>query len=169
MNFVCKNLTIARISEIAKSISEIVMGGDIFVLVGEIGTGKTTFVSHIVKEMNSTIDATSPTFAIVAEYPLIKPIRNIQKIVHVDTYRLVSVNELYDLGLETIFDENAVTFIEWGEKIEDHIDKNHFSIFFEETSPEVRDLCFKIKGEIDNSRLEAIKQTLLQSGWYSDD
>ena len=123
--------------------------------------------------MNSTIEATSPTFAIVAEYPLVAEVKGIKKIIHVDTYRLQSVNELYDLGLETVFDESAITFIEWGEKIEDHIDENHFRISFEDfqvnASSESRNITFEIRGNISESRLRLISELFSDSGWELND
>lgn len=82
--------------------------GDVIVLNGDLGTGKTFFIKKIAEELNIN-NANSPTFAIVNEY------NGNKKIYHFDFYRINKVNELHDIGLEDyLTDQTALTFIEWG-------------------------------------------------------
>jgi len=85
--------------------------GDIVVLAGGLGTGKTTFARGVGRALGVTEPVVSPTFTIVREYEARVPL------VHVDVYRLDKVQELHDLGLEELIDERAVTLVEWGDVI----------------------------------------------------
>ena len=104
-----------KLEEFAKKIAQNTKKGDIFLLYGEIGVGKTTFVKHVLNKiqlkLNEKItEVTSPTFSIMNEYILGKLI-----VKHYDLYRVKSVKELKDLNL---FDNNEdILFIEWPELI----------------------------------------------------
>lgn len=96
--------------------------GDVIVLNGDLGTGKTFFIKKIAEELNIN-NANSPTFAIVNEYTGNK------KIYHFDFYRINKVNELHDIGLEDyLADQNAITFIEWGNLFPDILPENRYEI-----------------------------------------
>jgi tRNA threonylcarbamoyladenosine biosynthesis protein TsaE len=81
---------------------------------GEMGAGKTTFIRAILDSLEVKNFEGSPTFAIIQEYANSK----FGKIYHIDCYRLKSIAEAVDIGLEEIFDEKSYIFIEWAEKIE---------------------------------------------------
>jgi tRNA threonylcarbamoyladenosine biosynthesis protein TsaE len=83
--------------------------GDVIVLAGDLGAGKTTFVQGIATALGVEDRVTSPTFTIVHEYNGRLPL------VHVDVYRLDRLGELYDLGLEDIADGAGAMVIEWGD------------------------------------------------------
>ena len=85
--------------------------GDIVVLAGDLGSGKTTLAQGIAAALGVTEPVVSPTFAIVREYDGEVPIA------HVDVYRLDHVQELHDLGFEEIVDGSRVVLVEWGELI----------------------------------------------------
>lgn len=80
---------------------------------GDMGVGKTTLIKSIVRELNSTDKVTSPTFSIVNEYQ--SKDRNI--IYHFDLYRIKSLEEAFNLGLEEYLDSNNYKLIEWPNKI----------------------------------------------------
>jgi len=84
------------------------------------GAGKTTLVTHLMKEMGIDDHATSPTFSIINEYFSV----NYGKIYHFDFYRLEDESEAFDIGIEEIFEEDAYLFIEWPEKIENLLPEN---------------------------------------------
>jgi len=101
---------------ISKKISKFLQSGDIILLYGEIGVGKTTFVKYLINHLQSNCseietEIPSPTFNILNEY-LIEE----KKIVHCDLYRIKDDNELKNIGL---FENNndAILFIEWPEII----------------------------------------------------
>ena len=86
--------------------------GDVIVLSGDLGTGKTVFAQGVAAGLDVTERVVSPTFAIAREYAGRLPLH------HLDVYRLDHVQEAIDLGLDELF-EDAVTLIEWGEGVRD--------------------------------------------------
>lgn len=93
---------------IAKSFAAVLTGGEVVVLSGELGAGKTFFVKKTLSNFGITW-VNSPSFAIVNEY------RNSFKFYHIDFYRLKSIKELFDIGFDDYLNEqNAIVFIEWG-------------------------------------------------------
>ena len=112
--------------EIANEFSEILKGGDVVLLNGTLGTGKTFFVKAILENFEIP-NVSSPTFAIVNEYDA----ENL-KFYHFDFYRINREYELYDIGIEDyLSDENAVTFIEWAELFPDVVFNARYEILFE--------------------------------------
>lgn len=99
--------------------------GDVIVLTGELGSGKTKFTEGFLKYFNLDEEITSPTFTIVNEYK--NP--NIT-IYHFDVYRLEDVDEFYAIGGEEYF-SNGICIIEWGELIEEALPHDYIKISFE--------------------------------------
>ncbi len=104
--------------------------GDLVLLGGDLGAGKTTLVQGIGDGLGVRGPVTSPTFVIARVHP---SLGTGPPLVHVDAYRLGSWDELEDLDLEATLDE-AVTVVEWGEgfaeglagdRLEIHIDRSH--------------------------------------------
>jgi tRNA threonylcarbamoyladenosine biosynthesis protein TsaE len=85
--------------------------GDVVVLAGDLGSGKTTFAQGVAAALGVEERVTSPTFTIVHEYAGRIPVA------HVDVYRLETLGELHDLGFEEIVDDARVTLIEWGDMV----------------------------------------------------
>lgn len=111
--------------------------GDVIVVNGNLGTGKTFFIKKIAEAFNIN-NANSPTFAIVNEY------NGDIKIYHFDFYRISKVNELHDIGLEDyLTDQNAITFIEWGELFPEVLPSQRFEINISIIEDEKR--IFKIR------------------------
>ncbi len=81
---------------------------------GDMGAGKTTLISAILKAMGSGDEASSPTFSIVNEYQIPN-----DKIYHFDFYRIDSVEEAFDMGVEYYFESDHWLFMEWSERIEE--------------------------------------------------
>jgi len=85
--------------------------GDVVLLTGELGAGKTTFVRGVTRGAGSAAPVASPTFQLVRVYP--GPVQ----LAHVDLYRVEELSELADLGLEELAEQGAVV-IEWGDRLE---------------------------------------------------
>lgn len=85
--------------------------GDLLLLKGDLGAGKTTFVRGLARGCGSSAWVASPTFQLVRVYP-----GRIQ-LAHVDLYRLDSTAELIDVGLEELLDQGAVV-VEWGDRLD---------------------------------------------------
>jgi tRNA threonylcarbamoyladenosine biosynthesis protein TsaE len=84
--------------------------GDIVLLTGELGAGKTTFVRGVARGTGSQALVASPTFQLVRVYP------GRVQLAHVDLYRVENPSELADLGLEELADRGAVV-VEWGDRL----------------------------------------------------
>lgn len=123
--------------------------GDVVVLSGELGAGKTKFTEGFLKFFNLADEISSPTFSIVNEYK-----KDNLNIYHFDVYRLEDVDEFYAIGGEEYF-SSGICIIEWGELIEEALPKNCIRINFEKdlsdenvryltvTYPELLDLKIK--------------------------
>ena len=91
---------------------EVIQPGDWVFLHGEMGAGKTYFTQNICRNMGVSDIVTSPTFALMHVYSA--SFKGIQKILHLDLYRLKESSEMCSLGLEQEFEpSNTVVFIEW--------------------------------------------------------
>jgi tRNA threonylcarbamoyladenosine biosynthesis protein TsaE len=84
---------------------------DVVALTGELGAGKTCFIQGLVRGLGVTSHATSPTFVLINQY------RGRWPVYHVDAYRTESLTELMDLGLPELFEDEAVTVVEWADKL----------------------------------------------------
>jgi tRNA threonylcarbamoyladenosine biosynthesis protein TsaE len=93
------------------SLARVLRAGDVVVLSGGLGAGKTTFTQGLGAGLGVRGDVTSPTFVIARVHP---SLTDGPSLVHVDAYRIGGVAELDDLDLDTSLDE-AVTVVEWGE------------------------------------------------------
>ena len=99
--------------------------GDVVVLTGELGAGKTKFTEGFLKYFGLDKEISSPTFNIVNEYK-----KDNLRIYHFDVYRLEDVSEFYAIGGEEYF-SSGICIIEWGELIEEALPKNCIKISFE--------------------------------------
>jgi tRNA threonylcarbamoyladenosine biosynthesis protein TsaE len=88
----------------------------VVLLIGNLGAGKTTLAKGIVKGLKAgdPEQVSSPTFTLIHEYPV--PSCGRPKVYHVDLYRLDHPREVARLGLEELFEKEAVVLIEWGER-----------------------------------------------------
>lgn len=107
------SVTVKSEEETAKLASEFADGisaGDVIVLNGQLGAGKTFFVKQTLLKLGiDTVN--SPSFAIINEY------KGKIKYYHADFYRLKNIGELYDIGWQDYLNDEAVLFIEWGNLI----------------------------------------------------
>ena len=131
--------------------------GDIIILSGELGSGKTKFTQGILKHFGLENEISSPTFTIVNEYNS----RDIN-IYHFDLYRLSDIDEFYAIGGEEYFDK-GICLIEWGELIEDALPLEYIKIFFNKdtTQEDTRLLDIKAFGKKYEIILDNLKEELI--------
>ena len=123
----------------AENFAKALQLGDIVVLTGELGSGKTKFVEGVLKHFNLEDEISSPTFTIVNEYTS----DNIN-IYHFDVYRLEDSDEFYAMGGDEYFSK-GICLIEWGEIIEDILPKPYTKVVFskDNSNEEYRKLDIK--------------------------
>ena len=98
--------------QLAAALAAIAEPGDLLLLAGEMGAGKTAFAQGFALGLGITEQVTSPTFTIVREYS-----GGRLALHHLDVYRLESLSEVADLGLSEMLDEDAVMLVEWGDAV----------------------------------------------------
>lgn len=132
--------------QIAYTLASKLKKGNILLLVGELGSGKTKFTEGFLSFWNLEDEISSPTFTIVNEYSS-KDIN----IYHFDVYRLSDVDEFFEIGGLEYF-EKGISIIEWGNMIESIIPKDFIKITFlkDEQKSDLRTLVF----ETNSSYLE---------------
>ena len=104
---------------LGKRIAPHLQKGDVIVMTGDLGAGKTLFTSGILEYFGKKDEVSSPTFTIVNEYDLNDGL----KLFHFDVYRLESPDEFLAIGGDEFF-EQGICLIEWGEKIEEYLPKD---------------------------------------------
>ena len=104
----------AMLEELASRIARVLGRGDVVVLSGEVGTGKTTFVRAAARSIGVTDRVTSPTYQIARGY---EGRRDGQRMTvnHMDLYRLEGIEDRDVLELDDYLEPDAVTFIEWAD------------------------------------------------------
>ena len=108
----------------AKEFAKKLKVGDVIVLTGDLGSGKTKFVEGVLSNFGLENEISSPTFTIVNEYK-----KEDINIYHFDVYRLEDSDEFYAIGGEEYF-EKGICLIEWGEIIENILPKKHITVTF---------------------------------------
>jgi tRNA threonylcarbamoyladenosine biosynthesis protein TsaE len=115
-----------------KKLSTKLNGGNILLLYGELGAGKTSLVKGLAKGLGIKHEITSPTFTLMNVYLIKNKKTQIKQFVHIDTYRLKDEKELLEIGIEDYLGKpDTVCVIEWPEKISNLLkDKKTSSISF---------------------------------------
>lgn len=138
---ICKNEK--ELDSVAKVFANLVNAPMIILLVGDLGSGKTTFVKSLAKYLGSEDTVTSPTFTLLNEYHAKFPIY------HFDMYRLSSMEDALSVGFEEYFDKSkldGVCLVEWPENVEGLIKEVDYVVSIEKISS-YRQITIKKVGE----------------------
>jgi tRNA threonylcarbamoyladenosine biosynthesis protein TsaE len=110
-------------AQVAKIVSHLLEIGDVVLLKGELGAGKSTFARALIQNLcGAHTEVPSPTFTIVQSYEAPKFV-----LWHFDLYRVNAPEELYELGIEEAY-ENGVCLIEWPERLGPYLPKKYLEI-----------------------------------------
>ena len=107
----------------------------VVLLIGNLGAGKTTLAKGLVKGLGAAdpADVSSPTFTLIHEY-------GGGRVYHVDLYRLETLREVETLGLEELFERDALVLIEWGERFERFLPEERIEIRIRAAPNEEREI-----------------------------
>ena len=145
-----------------EKLSRLVKGTDILRFSGELGGGKTTFISGLANGLKISRNLSSPSFTILNEYRSGK-----LKLIHIDLYRIDDAEEFENIGLdEYVYDDNCIVCIEWGEKVKDHVKREFLSLDFQyildDDSMYKRKITLESHGPLWEKRLKKIEGAIIQ-------
>ena len=123
---------------LGQRLASMLQPGDVIVLAGRLGSGKTVFACGLAEGLGVEDRVTSPSFVLMRRYQGLLPM------VHADAYRLGSLAELDDLDLDEAGD--GVLVVEWGNAVAAGLPGDHLEIGFEVSGPEQRTLRFRPRG-----------------------
>lgn len=107
-----KTYTLQDLDEVASWLIEKSAGKNLWLFTGEMGAGKTTLIKRIVEKLGFEVESNSPTFSIVNEYE-----NDNNTIYHIDLFRLNSIEEAMEIGIETYLYSGQLCLIEWPQMI----------------------------------------------------
>jgi tRNA threonylcarbamoyladenosine biosynthesis protein TsaE len=128
--------------------------GDLFMLVGGLGAGKTCLTQGIAWGLDIAGYTTSPTFVVINQY------RGRLSLYHIDLYRLDSIEEVVELGLDDYFYGNGVCVVEWADKAMKVLPPEHLLVEINYVSDTVRDLVLNPGGQRYRALLSQLKKEL---------
>ncbi len=108
---VARTSSVDETRKLASALAAVAQPGDLLVLAGDLGAGKTAFTQGFGRGLDVTEPITSPTFTLAQQY------EGRLVVHHLDVYRLDQLAEVADLGLSELLDDGGVTLIEWGDAI----------------------------------------------------
>ena len=140
---------------LAGELATLARPGDLILLEGGLGTGKTAFVQGFAKALGVEEGVTSPTFVLVRTYTGRIPI------VHIDVYRLDHLQEVIDLGMAELLDEEAVTLVEWGDVVTPALPADFLEIRLDPgDADDERVIIFRAVGPKWPARMRAVGEAL---------
>lgn len=152
--------SVAQTQRIGQRLGELLCPGDLVLLLGEFGAGKTHLVKGIAGGLGSADAVTSPSFVLINQYAAGAQQGGFP-IWHVDLYRIEDINELQGIGLEETLDGAGVTLIEWAERAANWLPQERLIIRLQHLSEHKRILRFEPHG----ARYVGIVETLKGSAF----
>ncbi len=143
-------------ASIAAVLAEMAKPGDMFVLIGEMGAGKTFFAQRFGAALGVTEPITSPTFNLLHNYQ-----GGRMPMHHADLYRLERTGELADLGIAELVEAGGVALVEWGDVVGDDIgDGLTITIEHVDGSDDVRHISIGWRGKQWETRWDKLRSAL---------
>ena len=147
---------------VGRRLGEALETGDVICLQGDLGAGKTTFVQGIAQGWGSVDSVSSPTFILVNVYRQADQSKGgstLPLLFHMDAYRLDSTPEAEELDLDSMLAQGAL-LIEWPERMNGLIPKEHLWVNLEHIDDEEREMKFKASGKRYDKLLEIIRHAI---------
>jgi tRNA threonylcarbamoyladenosine biosynthesis protein TsaE len=145
--------------EIGQALGGHLSEGDVVGLTGVLGSGKSVMARGIMRALGIEGEIPSPSFIMVATYEAKVPVN------HIDLYRLTAAVEAVDLGLEDLLYSQAISIVEWAEKIGGILPDGRIDISLDvRESPEERLITVKPSDDSMKSRLLAVAKELIRLG-----
>jgi len=108
--------------ELGLAVAGLLRPGDVVLLVGELGTGKTCFTQGVARGMGIEKQVTSPTYTLMRVYQGRIPLY------HLDAYRLEGPADLYDIGVDEYLEGEGIIVVEWGERVRCFFDPEYLEV-----------------------------------------
>lgn len=140
-------LNFKEIDRLAEKLAQYVKAGDIVALIGDLGTGKTTFTKKFAEVLGVTDNLKSPTFNYVLEY-----FSGRLPLYHFDVYRLGEPEEIYEVGYEDYLGGDGVMLIEWADIIQSELPKEYIKIVLEYDGDETRGVSLEYVGNKEKEK-----------------
>jgi len=148
--------SLATTSAIAACLAGLTRRGDLIVLAGDMGTGKTAFAKGFGEALGVTEPITSPTFTLVHSYPASRVTLH-----HADIYRLTTHHEVADLALSELLESGGIVLIEWGDVVAGTLGEHALvRLDFDETDTDARDITISATGRAWAARWDEVERRL---------
>jgi tRNA threonylcarbamoyladenosine biosynthesis protein TsaE len=155
--------SVAETQAWAAKLAAVARRGDLIVLVGGLGAGKTRFAQGFARALGVEGPVTSPTFTLVRQYPLGED-QAAEELLHADLWRLDESSELGDLSIPELLEDRAIALIEWGERAGEAFGRDRLAVNFSSgPGDEERTLSLDVHGDRFASRLVEIRAAWGQS------
>lgn len=147
----------AQTRRLGMRLAQLLRGGEIICLVGELGTGKTCFIQGVGNGLGVTESVVSPTFTLIREYDG-DPSR--PQLIHVDLYRLHE-GDISDLGLEEYQTPERVIVVEWAERLGAATPRERLQVALRFVDETKRGLTFRAHGNAYETLLQAFQRSVV--------
>lgn len=144
-------ITLTQLEQLARKLAAIALPGDVFLLDGDLGAGKTTFARFFIQALTGEVDVPSPTFTLVQAYETPKG-----EVWHCDLYRLKTPEEVEELGLEDAFHQ-AICLVEWPDRLGYLTPKSYVTLHLKIAGEGMREIKLEGHGRIHESLKHFIK------------
>lgn len=138
-----------------EAFATVLSSGDIVLLSGTLGAGKTTFVKGVAKGLGVRERVTSPTFTMVREHECSNDL-GIETLLHCDVYRVETLDEVLDLALGELVEDSAVALVEWGELAASVFGRDVLTIDFDVVDENSRILT--VDGGLSGTRMAQLER-----------
>lgn len=145
-----RSSSVEETKSVAGALARVLERGDLVVLVGGLGAGKTTFTQGVAVALGVEGPVTSPTFTLVRHYRCA-----LGQLLHADLYRSSDLDDAADLGLDQLREEGAVLLVEWGETALPVLGEATWWVRIDADGPDARRLAISANQERRLAKLHA--------------